>query len=52
MVNTTTPYAWDDSISLYEFLGKVITKLNELVEEVNLKLPDDFENKFYEKFNE
>lgn len=52
LVNTTIPYAWDDSLSLYELLGKLISKINEVVEEVNLKLPDDFEKAFYERFRE
>lgn len=52
LVNTTLPFAWDDSLSVYEMLGKLISKINEVVDEVNLKLPDDFEKAFYAKFRE
>lgn len=52
LVNTTMPYAWDDSLSVYEMLGKLISKINEVVGLVNEKLPDDFETAFYETFRE
>ena len=43
---------YDDSSSLLEFVAKLHSKLNEVVDEVNLKLPDNFETAFYEKFRE
>ncbi len=34
-INSSIPYAWDDSESWYEFLGKVLAKVNELVDTNN-----------------
>lgn len=35
-INSAIPYAWDDSESWFEFLAKVLNKVNELVESHNL----------------
>ena len=43
---------YDDSASLLEFVAKLHSKLNEVIEELNIKLPDDFETAIYEKFRE
>ena len=43
---------YDDSSSLLEFVAKLHTKINEMVTEINLKLPDDFEARFYAKLRE
>ena len=42
MINTTTPYAWDDSLSVYEYLGKILNVLMQLDE----RIPEDFETVF------
>lgn len=52
LINNTIPYAWDNSISMMEFLGKIVTSMNEVISLVNEKLPEDFETKFYLKFRE
>lgn len=31
LVNLTTPYAWDDSLSVFEMIGKLVAKINELI---------------------
>ena len=41
-INQTIPYAWDDSESWYEFLGKVLAKVNEVVAESNDYFADAF----------
>ena len=38
MVNTTMPYAWDDSLSTYEFIGKLTGKINELIKVLDEEL--------------
>lgn len=52
LINQTIPYAWDNSLSIMEFLGKIVTSMNEVIKLVNDKLPDDFETKFYDTFRE
>ena len=34
-INSAIPYAWDDSESWFEFLGKVLAKVNEIIEKTN-----------------
>lgn len=34
-INSAIPYAWDDSESWMEFLGKVLAKVNELIKSSN-----------------
>ena len=38
MVNTTMPYAWDDSLTTYEFIGKLTGKINELIKVLDEEL--------------
>lgn len=50
LINQTVPYAWDNSLSMMEFLGKIVTSMNQVIALVNEKLPEDFEQKFYNMF--
>lgn len=34
-INSAIPYAWDDSESWFEFLAKVLAKVNEIIEKTN-----------------
>ena len=43
-INQAIPYAWDDSESYYEFLGKLLNKVNELVTATNEYFSIDLEN--------
>lgn len=52
LINQTVPYAWDNSLSMMEFLGKIVTSMNQVIVLVNEKLPEDFETAFYAKFRE
>ena len=40
LVNLTIPYSWDDSLSVYEFIGKLTGKINELINLVNEELAE------------
>ena len=40
MVNSIKPFATDDSLSVYEMLGKLVNKINEVVKAFNGEVAD------------
>lgn len=52
MINTAMPYAWDDSMSTYEFMGKIVSKINELINFVNVEIVDEVIEKLDMKVQE
>lgn len=51
-INSAIPYAWDDSESWFEFLGKVLAKVNEIIEKTNDYFDVDIKQFVVDKLNE
>ena len=52
MVNRLVPYSWDDSLSVYEMIGKLVNKINEVVKLFNEEVMDQIAKELEEQLKD